>query len=177
MMLVNEELYVVLAWRKRVQSSNPVHYPGRQNFCQWVIQNPALLPDFIDQDEDFTDEATFTQQVLPELLQKIPIVIRNGMWFQHGEVPTHFSIDVRPHLNATFGTRWIRSGESVILPPESPNLSSLDYFLWRHPKNLVHAIPLDSDEDPVARISEAASRVQEIPVIFKRVRESHHRSF
>ncbi|GFV21693.1 hypothetical protein TNCV_164241 [Trichonephila clavipes] len=44
-----------------------------------------------------------------------------------------------------------------------------DYFLWGLLKNLVYATPLDSDEDLVARIFEAAARVREIPGIFERV--------
>ncbi|GBM33855.1 hypothetical protein AVEN_175690-1 [Araneus ventricosus] len=55
-------------------------------------------------------------------------------------------------------------------PPRSPDLSSLDYFLWGHLKSLVYATPVDSDEDLVARISVAAARG-----IFESVRQSLHR--
>ncbi|GFW28006.1 transposase-like protein [Trichonephila clavipes] len=42
--------------------------------------------------------------------------------------PTHFSISVRNHLDATCGERWIGRGGPVHWPPRSPNLSCLDYF-------------------------------------------------
>ncbi|GBL99529.1 hypothetical protein AVEN_68805-1 [Araneus ventricosus] len=61
------------------------------------------------------------------------------------------------------------------MPLLSPDYSSLDYFLWGHLKSLVHATPVDSDDDPVARISVDAARVREIPAIFERVRQSLHR--
>ncbi|GBN38054.1 hypothetical protein AVEN_196045-1 [Araneus ventricosus] len=96
------------------------------------------------------------------------------MWFQHDGAPAHFSIDVRNYLNDTFGARWIGRGGPVPCPPLSPDLLSLDYFLWGHLKSLVYPTPVDSDEDPVARISVDAARVREIPAIFERVRQSLH---
>ncbi|GFW68881.1 uncharacterized protein TNCV_2917801 [Trichonephila clavipes] len=63
-------------------------------------------------------------------------------------------------LNATFRTRWIGRSGLVPWPPRSPDLSSLDCFLWGHLKNLVPATALDSYEDLVARISEAAADIR-----------------
>ncbi|GBM61582.1 hypothetical protein AVEN_226861-1 [Araneus ventricosus] len=40
-----------------------------------------------------------SDKVLPELLQDVPIAIRNRMWFRHDGAPTYFSIDVRNYLN------------------------------------------------------------------------------
>ncbi|GFT77335.1 uncharacterized protein TNCV_2023401 [Trichonephila clavipes] len=86
-----------------------------------------------------------------------------------------FFRDVRPCLNVSFGTRWIWCGEPIPCPPRSPDLSSLDYSLWEHLKSLVQVTALDSDEDLVARISEAAARVRKIPDILERVCQSLHR--
>ncbi|GBN78503.1 hypothetical protein AVEN_256536-1 [Araneus ventricosus] len=60
-------------------------------------------------------------------------------------------------------------------PPRYPDLSILYYFLWGHLKSLVHATPVDSVEDLVARISVAAAPVHEIPVNFESVCQSLHR--
>ncbi|GBM94504.1 hypothetical protein AVEN_192992-1, partial [Araneus ventricosus] len=76
-----------------------------------------------------------------ELLQDVPIAIRNRMRFQHDGAPARFSIDVRDDLNTTFGARWIRRGGPVPWPHRSPDLSSLDYFLWGHLKSLVYETP------------------------------------
>ncbi|GFU19488.1 uncharacterized protein TNCV_4371621 [Trichonephila clavipes] len=81
--------------------------------------------------------------------------------------------NVLTYLNATFGARWIGRGR----PVRSPDLSSLDYFLWRHLKHLVYATPLDLEEDLVARIFESATRVSEIPGIFERVRQLRLRGY
>lgn len=132
---------------------------------------PYLLPTRLNGES----YGIFLEQVLPELLQDVPIVIRNRMWFQHDGAPAHFSTDVRTYLDATFGARWIGRGGPVAWPPRSPDLSSLDFFLWGYLKSIVYETPLDSDEDLVARLSEAAARVREIPGIFERVRQSFHR--
>ncbi|GFY10751.1 uncharacterized protein TNCV_1122741 [Trichonephila clavipes] len=71
-----------------------------------------------------------------------------------------------------FLLQWIEHDERVPLPPQSLDLSSLNYFLLGHLKTLVYAIPLYSDEDLVARISEDAARVREIAGIFEGIRQS-----
>ncbi|GFU61519.1 transposable element Tcb1 transposase [Trichonephila clavipes] len=85
------------------------------------------------------------------------------MWFQHDVALAHFSTNVRTPLNTTFGARCSECGVPVPWPLQSPDISSLDYFLWGHLKNLVYATPLDANEDLIARISETAARVSEIP--------------
>ncbi|GBM32012.1 hypothetical protein AVEN_161806-1 [Araneus ventricosus] len=43
-------------------------------------------------------------------------VMRSPMWFQHDGAPDHYSIDVRLHLNATYGQQWIGRGGPVLWP-------------------------------------------------------------
>ncbi|GFX49403.1 uncharacterized protein TNCV_3341811 [Trichonephila clavipes] len=64
---------------------------------------------------------------------------------------------MRTSLNATFGVRRIERGGPIPRPFRSPDLSSLDYFLWVHLKNFVYVTPLVSDEDVAALISEAGN--------------------
>ncbi len=54
----------------------------------------------------------------------------------------------------------------------SPDLTSIDIFLWGYMKELVYGTPVDSQEDLIARISVSASHVQDVPGIFKNVRTS-----
>ncbi|GFY25938.1 transposable element Tcb1 transposase [Trichonephila clavipes] len=56
-------------------------------------------------------------------------------------------------------------------------VQSIDYFLRGHLKNLVYVTPLNSDENFVVRVSEAAARVREIPGFLERVRQSLHRRY
>ncbi|GFT63537.1 sushi, von Willebrand factor type A, EGF and pentraxin domain-containing protein 1 [Trichonephila clavipes] len=98
--------------------------------------------------------------------RKYPEELRNECIKPNFLVNELFSY-VRTYLNARFRTQWVGHGEPVPCPPQSFNLSNLDYFLWGHLKNLIHETPLGSDEDLVALISEAAARVRKIPGIFK----------
>lgn len=111
----------------------------------------------------------FLEEILPELLEDVPLDIRQQMWLQHDGAPAHFSVAVRAHLNETFGGRWIGRGGPVAWPPRSPDLTPLDFFLWGHMKSLVYETPVDSEEQLVARILAAAQDVQNRPGIFERI--------
>ncbi|GFU33949.1 hypothetical protein TNCV_656171 [Trichonephila clavipes] len=62
--------------------------------------------------------------------------------------------------------------DQSICHPAVPIYKASTTFLWGHLKNLVHATSLDSEEDCVARISEAAARMRETHGNFERVRQS-----
>ncbi|GBM40710.1 hypothetical protein AVEN_159677-1 [Araneus ventricosus] len=97
------------------------------------------------------------------------------MWFQHGGVPPHFSLDVWRALDAKFPQRWIGQGGPTHWTACSPDLSSLDFFLWGHLKSFIYESPIESDEDLVARISVAASAIREMSGVFEKVRHSLRR--
>ncbi|KFM62974.1 hypothetical protein X975_21073, partial [Stegodyphus mimosarum] len=71
----------------------------------------------------------FLQEVLPELLQDVPAVVRDRMWFQHDGAPAHNHVRVCNYLDGTFPGRWMGRGGPVRWPPNSPDLRSLDFFL------------------------------------------------
>jgi len=92
--------------------------------------------------------------------------------YQHDGAPAHFSRAVRDYLDQTYPGRWIGKGGPVAWPPRSPDLTSLDFFLWGHVKSLVYATPVETVEDLTARIFNACEVVQHTPGIFERVRQS-----
>ncbi|GBN98571.1 hypothetical protein AVEN_39665-1 [Araneus ventricosus] len=106
---------------------------------------------------------TFLQQVLPELLQPVAANIQAGIWFQHDGAPPHFILDVRRALDAKFPRRWIGRGGPTHWTAHSPDISSLDFFLWGRLRSLVYESPIDFDKDLVARISVAAGAIREMP--------------
>ena len=78
------------------------------------------------------------------------------MWFQHDGAPAHFAFAIRRHLDKRFGLQWIGRGGPIAWPPRSPDLIPLDYYLWGHMKNLIYEIPVESEEDLLARVMAAA---------------------
>ena len=98
----------------------------------------------------------FLEEVLPGLLDNVPLGIRRRLWFQHDGAPAHYALNVRRFLDQQFPNRWIGRGGTVSWPPRSPDLTPLDFFVWGHMKSLIYATPVESEEDLVARIAVAA---------------------
>lgn len=137
------------------------------------LVGPYLLPNRLRGPEYLI----FLQRVLPQLLvdAHVPAARRSTMWFQHDGAPAHYSNDVRLHLNATYGQRWIGRGGPVNWPARSPDLTCLDFCVWGYMKSLVYETPVDSEEELVARIVVATGEVREKPDIFKKMRNSMRR--
>jgi hypothetical protein len=45
-------------------------------------------------------------------------------------VPPHFHNEVRSYLDERLRNRWIGRGGPMELPPISPDLTRMDFFLW-----------------------------------------------
>ncbi|ENN79947.1 hypothetical protein D910_04694 [Dendroctonus ponderosae] len=69
------------------------------------------------------------------------------MFFQHDGAPSQFGQPVRNWLNQHFPSRWIGRGGTLNCPARSPDLNSLDYYLWRNMSNIIYATEVDSPEE------------------------------
>ena len=114
----------------------------------------------------------FLQEVLPELLEDVPVNLAFNHWFQHDGCPAHFGLQVRHHLNETYPNRWIGRGGPVAWPPRSPDLTPLDFFLRGTMEELVCATPVESEKDLVARIVAAGGQIRQEEGVMARVRAS-----
>jgi len=45
----------------------------------------------------------------------------------------------------------------MIWPPRSPYLTPMDFFLWGHNEALIYTSAVDSEEDLIVRVVEAAA--------------------
>lgn len=75
-------------------------------------------------------------------------------WYLHGGVPAHFSVHVRQYPHIHFPNWWIGTGYNLPIawPPQSPDLNPIDFYLWKHAKSLVYAIPADTEDQLSMRI-------------------------
>ena len=112
----------------------------------------------------------FIRDILPEMLENVPLQVRQRLWFQHDGAPVHFALDVREYLNNVFPNRWIGRGGPVQWPPHSPDLTPMDYFIWGEMKCLVYVTPIDTPEELVACVAEAAAIIRETQLF---VRHNH----
>jgi hypothetical protein len=98
-----------------------------------------------------------SQDELPALLQNVPLQTRQQMYYQHGGAPPHFSQVVRKYLNHKFPNRWIGRGGTENWPPRSPDLNSLDYYMWGYRKAMVYTHKVNTRELPQQILSAARS--------------------
>jgi hypothetical protein len=64
---------------------------------------PYLLPNCLNG----PTYCVFQQEVLPVLLEDVPLAVRHDMWFQHDGEPAHFSAQTHQHFNTQFPDRWL----------------------------------------------------------------------
>lgn len=96
--------------------------------CGWVLCTISLLARTCYHNDSTVQRiGIYLKEVLPELLYNVPVAVRNAMWFQYDEDPTHFSINVRNYFDATFGVRWIGRGVPVAWP--LTDLLIIDFYL------------------------------------------------
>ena len=88
--------------------------------------------------------------------------LNNKMIFQQDGAPPRFSKEVRAWLNEKFNGRWIGRAGPVSWAPRSPDLTLLDFFLWRYIKTKVIKTKVNDIADLKERIE------QEIKAIKKR---------
>lgn len=141
------------------------HHQVRFSVNVWagIINDTLIGPYILPNRLNGQTYLVFLQDVLPELLENVglPIDIRREMWFQQDGAPAHFSNEVRQHLDTVYENQWIGRGGPVSWPPRSPDLTPLDFYVWGHMKQLVYSTPVRDAMDLVARIVEAAARIQE----------------
>jgi len=80
-------------------------------------------------------------------LDDVSLDIQERMFFQQDGAPAHNAIIVRQYLNQIFPNRWIGTNGVVSWPARSPDLMSLDFFLWGYLKTAVYADPPVNHQD------------------------------
>lgn len=114
----------------------------------------------------------FLENVLPDLLEDLPLGLRRNMWFLLDGAPAHFSVHVRNWLNGHYPNRWVGRNGPVVWPPRSPDINPIDFFLWGHIKNVVYATEVQTVDDLWQRIQAACTDLRQNPNVFERVRNS-----
>ena len=98
----------------------------------------------------------FIRGILPEMLENVPLQVRQRLWFQHEGAPAHFALDVNVLPNHCIGR-----GGPVQWPPCSPDLTPMDFFIWGEMKCLLYETLIDTPEELVAHVADAAAIIRE----------------
>lgn len=129
-----------------------------------ILVGPYILPDRLS-GENYLD---FLQNHFPGLLEDVPLNIWQNMWLLQDGAPPHYSLIVRQFLDNNFPNRWIGRVGPVAWPPRSPDLTPCDFFLWGYMKSLVFKTPVNTREELIERINQAAATIRDKPVALLR---------
>lgn len=153
------------------------HHQNQFSLNVWIgiIGNYLIGPFILPNRLNGPAYRQFLEEELPLLLEDVPLLVRNRMWFMHDGAPAHFSVEAREFLNNTFNNRWIGRGGPQPWPPRSPDLNSLDFFLWGYLKGLVYTTPVNTVEELRNRIITSCDTIRNTPGIFQRVRDNMRR--
>lgn len=102
----------------------------------------------------------FLENHLYDLLEDIPLNIRQQMYFQQDGAPPHNGRFVTEWLNNNFHDRWIGRFGPVRWPPRSPDLNPLDFFLWGFLKQRIYSEVINTREQLQERITMAANEIR-----------------
>lgn len=149
-----------------------VPYQRRWTLNVWcgIIADYVIGPFFIEARLTGPIYANFLRQILPQLLEEVPLNIRLNMWMQHDGAPPHNALLARHTMNEMFHEKWIGRGGPVNWPARSPDLTSMDFFLWGFIKERVMSTAPTTPEDMQIRIRQACAEVT--PQMLDRVRKN-----
>ncbi|XP_023313209.1 uncharacterized protein LOC111693200 [Anoplophora glabripennis] len=145
------------------------------NVWAGIVGDHLIGPHFLPNRLNGADYRQFLEEVLPELLEDVPLQVRENMYFMHDGAPAHFSLVARQYLDDEYQDRWIGRGGPHPWPPRSPELNCLDFFFWGHLKTLVYATPVENVDQLRERIVASCDIIRNTPEIFLRVRQSMRR--
>ena len=95
------------------------------------------------------------------------------VYFQQDRAPPHFHVNVRLFLDLTFNLRRTgRRGNATEFLPRSPDLTSLDYYLWGILKNTVYATKPQTLEERRDQIEHSINDIplSTIQMVYRSVR-------
>lgn len=116
-----------------------VNFQRRWSLMVWcgIVNGYLIGPYFFEENVNRLTYLQLIREQLPELMEDVDLETRRRLWLQQDGAPPHFALIVRHFLNENYNGRWIGRGGPVNWPACSPDLTSLDFFLWGYLKNVV----------------------------------------
>lgn len=122
-------------------------YQGRQSVNVWcgILDNKIIGPHFFEGMLNGNIYLRFLQNQLGDFLDDLPLARLNQLTFQQDGAPPHNVIGVTNYLTEIFGN-WIGRNGPIKWPPNSPDLTPLDAFLWGTLKDRINANNIENIE-------------------------------
>ena len=148
----------------------------RVSFCNWIRRkmrtDVSYLNHVLSSDEaNYTNTGNVNRHNMHYLANENPRWMRT-VPFQHpwsvncccrivGDhiIGPYYALCSRQVMNKIFDEKWIGRGGPVAMPPCSPDLTSLDYFLWGFVKEHVMVVAPTMPNDMKERIRRACTEI------------------
>lgn len=157
----------------------PCNHQRRFSLNVWagIVGNKLLGPHFFEGSLNGHMYTQFLDNEFSEMLADLPVRTRAGMWFMHDGAPPHFSREARSKLDEMFPNKWVGRNGPIQWPPRSPDLNSLDFFLWGYLKDKVYSVEVNDVETLRRRIIETCDQIRNDENMLENVsRSMEHRA-
>lgn len=135
-------------------------YSQKVNVWCGILNQRIIGPFFFEENMNAQNFLHFLDTNLWDSIQELPLNDRLDLFFQLDGCPVHYARIVREWLNDHFPNRWIGRGSPLIeWPPRSPDLTSLDFFLWGFLTQKVYKHRPRNREELCARIRQACEEI------------------
>ena len=125
--------FIVQSPEVRYRGSTRQRAGFKENVCCGVTSEKVYGPLF------FAEETVRAVNQLDMIEQYVvPQLQQDGMLdtiiYQQVDAPPHWTIIVREQLNHIFNDRWCGRDGPITWPPNSPDLTASDFFVWGYVK-------------------------------------------
>lgn len=126
-----------------------------------IVGQTVIGPRFLSSVINGESYLQLLRDILPDLLDNVPLAIADNLIYQQDGAPAHYSRIVRNWLDDHFSDRWIGRRGPTEWPPRSPDLTPLDFYAWGFMKGYVYEKEIESLAELKQRIETAAVKLQE----------------
>lgn len=102
----------------------------------------------------------FLHNDIEDFLERLPLQAYTNIIWQQDGAPPHAVREVVTYLNERYN-QWIGRNGTIHWPPNSPDITPMDTFLWGHLKNVVYQRPNRSLEDIQQKIINEINRLNQ----------------
>jgi len=131
------------------------------NVWAGIIGNNLIGPTIIEDRINGANYLNFLDNILPILLEDVPLHTRQQMWYQLDGAPAHFTRPVYASDYTSISQHNGLEGEVLSWPPRSPDLTLLDFFVLDCMKEMVYNIVIENRDHLVRKIHEVATQIRQ----------------
>lgn len=138
-----------------------IKYQGRTSVNVWcgIVNNRIIGPIFFNGSLTGQRYLQFLQNEVENLLDELPLMVSQNLIWQQDGAPPHAVRDVVNFLNYRYN-EWIGRNGTMRWPPNSPDITIMDTFLWGHLKNVVYRHRCQNIEEVKIKISNEINRLK-----------------